>query len=196
MHYSLQDVRQKVSASPLCAYNIYYYHSIPPNTPLFTKKMPSQTERRGFSLFTIPTLCCYCLLAFTTNATKVNAFVISPSQVAPCPTLHNNHSSLQLKASKSPNSNDPERQQLTHADIEWRLIAPEGTSRLDRWKIKLGAFVIRADRKIRRSPPPPLLCPRGGQALLEAYYKGMRAPDRVHVSLTHAIVTAVISLIF
>jgi len=63
------------------------------------------------------------------------------------------------------------KQLLSHSDIEWRLRPPEGTSRLDRWKIKLGANLLRLNSKIINHPLPPVLCPRGGRAMLEAYYK-------------------------
>jgi len=59
------------------------------------------------------------------------------------------------------------KQLLSHSDIEWRLRPPEGTSRLDRWKIKLGANILR----LNSNELPPVLCPRGGRAMLEAYYK-------------------------
>ena len=67
-------------------------------------------------------------------------------------------------------SNNYER--LSHSDIEWLLRPPEGTSRLDRLKIKLGANMLRLESKIKGGGLPPVLLPRGGRALLEAYHKG------------------------
>ena len=61
---------------------------------------------------------------------------------------------------------------LSHSDIEWRLRPPESTSRFKRWKIKLGAAILRLDCKLKGEKVPQVLCPRGGRALLEAYYKG------------------------
>lgn len=61
---------------------------------------------------------------------------------------------------------------LEHSDVEWRLRPPEGTSRLQRMKLKLGASILRLDSKLRGQTLPPVLCPRGGQALLEGYLKG------------------------
>jgi hypothetical protein len=61
---------------------------------------------------------------------------------------------------------------LSHSDVEWLLRPPEGTSRLDRLKIKLGAKILRLESKIKGGGLPPVLLPRGGRALLEAYHKG------------------------
>jgi hypothetical protein len=61
---------------------------------------------------------------------------------------------------------------LKHSDIEWRLRPPEGTSLLNRLKLKAGANILRMDAKLKSGKLPPILCPRGGQAVLEAYYKG------------------------
>lgn len=62
--------------------------------------------------------------------------------------------------------------QLLHSDIEWRLLPPDGTSRIDRLKFKLGANILRLESKLKGNTLPPVLCPRGGRALLEAYHKG------------------------
>ncbi|KAL7488258.1 hypothetical protein ACHAW6_013842 [Cyclotella cf. meneghiniana] len=60
---------------------------------------------------------------------------------------------------------------LTHSDIDWRLRPPEGTSLLDRFKLKIGANILRLDSKLKGRSLPPVLCPKGGRAVLEAYYK-------------------------
>jgi len=62
---------------------------------------------------------------------------------------------------------------LTHSDIEWRLRPPKGTTLINRLKLKMGANILRLDTKIKGGKLPPVLCPRGGQAVLEAYYKGV-----------------------
>lgn len=62
---------------------------------------------------------------------------------------------------------------LRHSDIEWRLRPPEGTSLLKRLKLKAGANILRLEARMRDAKLPPVLCPRGGQAVLEAYYQGM-----------------------
>ena len=63
---------------------------------------------------------------------------------------------------------------LTHSDIEWRLRPPEGTSLLNRLKLKAGANILRLEARMRDAKLPPVLCPRGGQAVLEAYYQGTK----------------------
>ena len=61
---------------------------------------------------------------------------------------------------------------LEHSDIEWRLRPPEGASRLQRMKLKLGANILRLDSRLKGQTLPHVLCPRGGQAMLEGYLKG------------------------
>ena len=65
--------------------------------------------------------------------------------------------------------------QFSHSDVEWKLRPPEDSSRLQRLKFKLGANILRLDSKLRGSELPSVLCPRGGRALLEAYYKGEKS---------------------
>lgn len=43
---------------------------------------------------------------------------------------------------------------------------------MDRLKFKLGANILRLESKLNGNTLPPVLCPRGGRALLEAYHKG------------------------
>jgi hypothetical protein len=79
-----------------------------------------------------------------------------------------------LQSSKNDVSppDDSASPQLTHADIEWKLRPQEGTSRINRLKLKLGANVLRLESKLKGGELPPVLCPKGGRAVLEAYYKG------------------------
>lgn len=62
-------------------------------------------------------------------------------------------------------------QLLTHADITWKLRPPENTSKLSRLQIKFGANLLRLYSKLKGKTLPPVLCPKGGRAMLEAYYK-------------------------
>jgi hypothetical protein len=123
------------------------------------------------------------LLSFISSSNS-NAFFASPSftriaghkceqctrakrvqQFYPSKSLHSSGSSDVTQASDK-------FAPLTHSDIEWRLRPPEGTSRLNRLKLKLGAHILRLDTKLKGRTSPPVLCPRGGQAVLEAYFKG------------------------
>lgn len=61
--------------------------------------------------------------------------------------------------------------QLTHADIAWKLRLPPGTPAVKRLLTKLGANLIRLDAAVKKTEPPFCLCPKGGQAVLEAYYQ-------------------------
>lgn len=60
---------------------------------------------------------------------------------------------------------------LAHSDIEWKLRSPQDTSKLNRLKLKLGADILILDAKFKNGVLPPVLCPSGGHAVLEAYYK-------------------------
>jgi GNAT superfamily N-acetyltransferase len=59
----------------------------------------------------------------------------------------------------------------THSDIEWRLRPPEDTPLIEKMKLQAAAKAIRAECLLREQPVPPVLCPKGGRALLEAYDK-------------------------
>lgn len=113
--------------------------------------------------------------AFAPTSSRLSRYSTLNQKVGYCLSLASSGASNTSINTDTQNTSKKNNQPLTHADIEWRLRPPEGTSRLDRLKIKLGANIIRADRKLRGLPPPPLLCPKGGRALLEAYYKGMDA---------------------
>lgn len=62
---------------------------------------------------------------------------------------------------------------LTHAEILWKLRPPPGTSVSKKLLLRLGANAIRIESFLRGVDPPFVLCPKGGQAVLEAYYQGM-----------------------
>jgi len=64
--------------------------------------------------------------------------------------------------------------QWTHSDIEWRLRPPEETPMVDKLKLQAGARALRAQLQLNGEPIPPVLCPRGGKAVLEAYDKNGR----------------------
>jgi GNAT superfamily N-acetyltransferase len=58
---------------------------------------------------------------------------------------------------------------LTHKDIVWKLRPPEGTGRRRRLWLRFAANLIRLDGILFRKTLPTALCPKGGQALLEAH---------------------------
>lgn len=61
---------------------------------------------------------------------------------------------------------------MTHADIEWRLGPAEDTPPWEKVKLKAAANAIRTEILFKGEPLPPILCPKGGKALLEAYKDG------------------------
>lgn len=67
----------------------------------------------------------------------------------------------------------PLSQPLTHTEIIWKLRPPQGTPFTKKLLLRLGANVIRLESALRGVDPPFCLCPKGGQAILEAYYQGM-----------------------
>ena len=107
------------------------------------------------SRISITALWCYWVL----SVPSVIAFVAVPSRPTTSYTTSTSSLCETLK-------------HLTHSDIEWKLRPPEGTSRFDRLKIKVEANILRLDSKLKGNELPPVLCPRGGRAMLEAYYKG------------------------
>ena len=75
-----------------------------------------------------------------------------------------------VQVSKS--SDAPLTQPLTHADILWKLRPPPDTPAMRKLFLRLGANAIRLEAALRGVDPPFCLCPKGGQAILEAYYQG------------------------
>jgi hypothetical protein len=59
---------------------------------------------------------------------------------------------------------------FTHADILWKIRPPpDNTSFWKRLWLRLAANLIRLDCLIFSKEPPVVLCPKGGQAVIEAY---------------------------
>lgn len=65
-------------------------------------------------------------------------------------------------------------QALTHADILWKLRPPPSTSFFQKLLLQFCANAIRLDCYVRHVDPPFVLCPKGGQAVVEAYYQDCR----------------------
>jgi hypothetical protein len=59
---------------------------------------------------------------------------------------------------------------LTHSDIIWKVRPPPETSMWKRGWLRFAANLIRLECIILKKEPPLVLCPKGGQAVLEAYY--------------------------
>jgi len=78
---------------------------------------------------------------------------------------NNNENDAAMKSTDNNNNNN----NLTHEDIVWKLRPPAGTSLLKRIWMRFAANMIRLDCLIFRKEPPTVLCPKGGQALLEAH---------------------------
>lgn len=88
-------------------------------------------------------------------------------------------SSHQLASSNDQNDENgdnsviPKQQQpslLTHADILWKVRPAQDTTSLwQRLWLRLAANLIRLDCIVFRKEPPTVLCPKGGQAVLEAH---------------------------
>jgi hypothetical protein len=62
-------------------------------------------------------------------------------------------------------------QKWTHADIEWHLDPPPDTPLLKRLQMKVAANAIRTELILKGEACPPILCPKGGQAVLIGYDK-------------------------
>ena len=60
---------------------------------------------------------------------------------------------------------------FTHSDITWKLRPPKETPLLKRLAVRGASALIKADCLLRRKTPPPVLCPKGGQSILQAYYR-------------------------
>jgi hypothetical protein len=104
------------------------------------------------------------ILAVLLSIHQANAFLPECNvRYLPPPNVIKSSSDL------SPLVNQP----LTHDEIIWKLRPPPETSLSKRIFLKLGANAIRLECKIRGVDAPFCLCPKGGQAVLEAYYQGM-----------------------
>lgn len=61
---------------------------------------------------------------------------------------------------------------LTHADIRWKIRLPPTASKWDRFLVKLSGLGVRIYCRLKRQKPPTVLCPKGGQVVLEAWSAG------------------------
>jgi len=96
----------------------------------------------------------------------LNAFV--PSKASLSPVLTTGRIEGVLASSKGDDSDGAD---FTHGDIVWKLRPPEGTSRRERLKLRIAANLLRLDSFLFRKDLPFSLCPKGGEAMLEAHTK-------------------------
>ena len=92
----------------------------------------------------------------------------SPQHVLPLSLSSSSSSSSSSSQSQNEN-NENNEEKWTHSDIEWRLQPPEDTPLVDKLKLKAAAKAIRTQCLMNNEPVPPVLCPKGGKAVLEAY---------------------------
>ncbi len=77
-----------------------------------------------------------------------------------------------------------------HSDIEWHLRPPEETPTVEKLKLLAAARAIRAQCQLNGEPVPPVLCPKGGRAVLEAYDKNGKLGKRGKKIARFGITTA------
>mmetsp|Transcript_15651 Transcript_15651/g.23709 ORF Transcript_15651/g.23709 Transcript_15651/m.23709 type:complete len:251 (+) Transcript_15651:67-819(+) len=96
------------------------------------------------------------------------AFLINPqfSRVVVPARKHCSSSKLPLSAA---NKKDD---RLTHETIVWKLRPAETTGWVKKIILRLAAKAIRLDCLFKKQDPPFALCPKGGQAVLEAHLVG------------------------
>ena len=62
-----------------------------------------------------------------------------------------------------------ETKELEHKDILWKVRPTPEVSRIKRLWLRFAANLIRLDCILKQQEPPLVLCPKGGQAVLEAH---------------------------
>ena len=83
-------------------------------------------------------------------------------------------SSLALSEQSASSSSSSSQSLLTHEDIQWKLRPPPETPFWRKAVTRLSANLIRLDCIRQGTDPPFCLCPKGGQAVLEAYYENQK----------------------
>jgi len=89
-----------------------------------------------------------------------------------------------MKLNSSPNtSNDKNMESFSHNDIIWKIkpwiksknaknnLISVSSIFIEKSVLKVASNLIRLDCKINKKTPPKVLCPKSGQAVLEAYTK-------------------------
>ena len=129
----------------------------------------------------MPTFQIYLLFTLIASIQAFAPHPLLPSKTTSSINLRISHSTFEhfpLYSSSSEdttattNSNSSTQAPFTHADIEWRLGPSEDTPPFEKLKLKAAANAIRTELMIKGEVVPPILCPKGGKALLEAYING------------------------
>ncbi len=86
-------------------------------------------------------------------------------------TLHHDRSSRMCTHLQVETTNDKESHQChwSHSDIEWKLSPPADMPLMEKVKVQAAAKAIHAQCVMNGDPIPPILCPKGGKAELEAF---------------------------
>ena len=154
----------------------------------FRRKQSNHVIARSSLLFRVVLWIAVIVVA----ASQAQAFVVVPSSSSPhrtkLSTKSFQHRSIVFAQHNDEHEASQHASNFVHSDIEWRLRPPEGTSRFNRLKVKLGAQILRLDCKLKGEKLPSVLCPRGGRALLEAYYKG----EELIICMNNSDVNAII----
>ena len=106
------------------------------------------------------------------RARQRGSLVSSPESRSAWPSARSNHAGNALAGSSVPNNDaggEGAAAALSHKDIVWKLRPPAGTGRRRRLWLRFAANAIRLDCMVFRKQLPTALCPKGGQALLEAH---------------------------
>lgn len=89
----------------------------------------------------------------------LDAFLTNPYHPRTAPSYHR----------RSPRIKAQTNGKYTHEDIVWKLRPAHGTSLWKRITLRFASNVLRIESKIKGVDPPFCLCPKGGQAVLEAH---------------------------
>lgn len=143
---TMQSILFTILVLVLC---IYHFDAFLPSERSRTRSQILRAKQRGF---------------WSSQGSGASALPVSTSE----------RNTSVLASIKSDDSNgsggdDNANPALTHQDIVWKLRPPASSGRRRRLWLRLAANIIRLDCFLFRKTLPTALCPKGGQALLEAH---------------------------